>query len=500
MSEGLTRGETVCQFIEAHCRVPEGALVGEKIKLAPFQRRFILETYDGDARRAYLSIARKNGKTALIAGIVLAHLVSSVAEPNSQIVSGALSRDQAALVFSLAAKMVQLDPVLAGVVRIVPSGKRLYGLNQNTEYRALAADGSTAHGLSPIVAILDEIGQIRGPQSDFVDAITTSQGAHARPLLIAISTQAANDSDLFSLWLDDAEKSGDPRVVSHVYAADPDADLMDEAAWRAANPALDVFRSREDLSEQAERASRMPTAENTFRNLCLNQRVSVHSPFVSRSVWEACSGESSIDPDYPVWAGLDLSARADLTAFVVIQKRKGEWHVAPYFWTPEKGLMDRVKRDRAPYDVWVREGFLRTTPGATVDYRRVCEDIAEILDGLTVEGISYDRWRIDQLRHEMNAIGADFPLVEHGQGYKDMSPAIDEIEADLLNARLRHGGHPVLTMCAFNSVVVKDPAGGRKLDKAKSTGRIDGMVALVMARGKTNRVDEAEPEYKMFFI
>src|SRR5690554_2137112 len=212
----MTRGEKVCRFIEAYCRVPEGKLIGQPLKLADFQRQFLLDVYDNPAgtSTAYLSIARKNGKTGLIAGILLAHLVGPEAQQNSQIVSGAMSREQAGIVFSLACKMIQLEPRLTDIVHIVPSGKRLIGLPMNVEYRALAAEGKTAHGLSPILAILDEVGQVRGPQSDFIDAITTAQGAHEAPLLLAISTQAATDADLFSIWLDDAERSKDKRIVS----------------------------------------------------------------------------------------------------------------------------------------------------------------------------------------------------------------------------------------------------------------------------------------------
>lgn len=500
----MTRGERVCRFIEAYCRVPEGKLIGQPMQLADFQRRFLLELYDNPAgtNTAYLSIARKNGKTGLIAGILLAHLVGPEAVQNSQIVSGAMSREQAGIVFNLACKMIQLSPKLADIVHIVPSSKRLIGTPLNVEYKALAAEGKTAHGLSPVLAILDEVGQVRGPQSDFVDAITTAQGAHDAPLLIAISTQAAHDSDLLSVWLDDAERSNDPHIVSHVYSADPDLDLQDEEAWKAANPALDTFRSRSDLATQAERAARMPSSENTFRNLCLNQRVSTVSPFVSQDVWKACGADPAPLEGLAVFGGLDLSARTDLTGFVLIGRdAEGVAHVHPYFWTPEQGLYDRAKRDRVPYDVWVREGYLRTTPGATVDYGFVAAEMAEILGSLDVQAIAFDRWRIDVFKKDAESLGLDFPLVEHGQGYKDMSPALDTLESDLLNGRLRHGMHPVLTMCAANAVVSKDPAGNRKLDKHKATGRIDGMVALAMALGAGTGYEPEKPkEYQMFVL
>ncbi|AVP57097.1 terminase large subunit [Pulveribacter suum] len=491
----MTRAARVIEFMERFCVVPEGAHVGKPLVLAEFQKDFIRQVYDNPhgTRRAVLSIARKNGKSGLIAGLLLAHLVGPEAKQNSQIVSGAMSREQASLVFNLACKMVQQSPRLAPLVRIVPSGKRLIGLPMNVEFRALAADGKTAHGLSPVLAILDEIGQVRGPQSDFIDAITTSQGAHETPLLIAISTAAASDADLFSTWIDDARASADPRIVCHVFEAPAGCELMDESAWQAANPALRLFRSADDLREQLAQAQRMPSMENSARNLLLNQRVSTDAPFISPDVWKACSTKADLlSCDGPVFAGLDLSGRVDLTALVLIgQDDAGVWHVQPHFWTPEQGLHDRARRDRAPYDVWHRQGFLRTTPGATVDYSHVAADMLEILDGLDVRAIAFDRWRINELRRELDRLGADLPLIEHGQGFKDMAPALDALEAELLNGRIAHGMHPVLTMCAANATTVRDPAGNRKLDKSHSSGRIDGLQALAMAMGAASKAEQA---------
>lgn len=495
----MTRAGKVIQFIEKYCVTPDGAHVGKPLVLADFQKEFIRAVYDNPAgtRRAYLSIARKNGKSGLIAGLLLAHLVGPEAVLNSQIVSGAMSRDQAALVFNLAAKMVQLSPKLAKIVRIVPSGKRLLGLNMNTEYRALAADGKTAHGLSPVLAILDEMGQVRGPQSDFIDAITTSQGAHANPLLLIISTQAATDADLLSIWLDDAKTSDDPRIVSHVYAAPEGCDLMDKSAWEAANPALGLFRSEDDLAEQMKQAQRMPSMENSARNLLLNQRVSTESPFVSPDVWKSCGGSVLDFEDTPVYAGLDLSARTDLTALVIIGKVDGVWQTVPHFWTPEQGIADRAHKDRSPYDVWARQGLLHTTPGATVDYEYVAMQIVEILADLNVQAIAYDRWRMDLMMREFERLGVTLPLMPFGQGFKDMSPALDAVEAELLNGRVAHAMHPVLTMCAANAVVTKDPAGNRKLDKGRATGRIDGMQAMAMAFGAAGGA-EVEQTYEAY--
>ncbi len=474
--------------------IPEGEHVGKPVKLAQFQKDFILAVYDNPntTDTAILSIARKNAKTGLIAFLLLAHLlVSGVAVQNSRIISGALSREQAAEVYNLASKCIQLSPELSKLVRIVPSSKKIIALPMNVEYQAISAEGKTAHGKSPVLAILDEVGQIVGPRSDFVDAITTAQGAYASPLLIYISTQAASDGDMFSLLIDDAQKNKPAKTICHVYSADPESDLMDEKQWLKANPALGLFRSKEDMKKQAEKASRMPSFEATFRNLNLNQRVSSSSPFINKNAWMACNGDPLPLSEYTrIYAGLDLSAKTDLTAMCLIgiDDKTGEYGVHPFFWTPEKGLVDRAKNDHAPYDIWARDGFLRKVPGATVDLEYVAKDILDIISGLPVVGIAYDRWRMDILKKEFERAGVpDLPLTEWGQGFKDMSPALDALESLILNSKLKHGAHPVLTMCAANAVLSKDPAGNRKLDKGKTSGRIDGMVALAMAAGLAER-------------
>lgn len=490
----LTRAERAMRFIETYLLIPEGDLIGQKIKLDGYQEAFIYAVLDNPrtTRKAFLSVARKNAKTATIACLLLVFIAGPEATPNSRLLSGAMSRDQAAEVYNYAAKMVQLSPELSKRIRVIPSKKSLVGLSKNVEYLAVSADGRTAHGKSPKIAILDEVGQIRGPQSDFVDAIITAQGAYDDALLFAISTQAPNDADLYSTWLDDAKESKDPRIVSHVYAAEKDADVLDKQAWYAANPALGKFRSLKDVEEQADRAQRMPSFEPTFRNLVLNQRVELASPFISKGVWVLNSHEvdESVFYEYPVYAGLDLSARNDLTAFVMLAHNGERWHIKPVFWTPEKGLRDRAKRDRAPYDVWHKEGLLRTVPGASIDYEDVARDVVDLLDGCDVQLIAYDRWRIDIFKKELSDMGVELPLHPFGQGFKDMAPAIDTLESLLLNEQMAHGGHPVLTMCMANSRIEQDAAGNRKLNKQKATGRIDGAVALAMAVGVTPQISE----------
>ncbi len=460
--------------------------MGKPFVLLPFQRKFILDVYDNPAgtRRAYLSIGRKNGKTALLAALLMAHICGPEARQNSQIVSGALSREQAGIVFDLACKMIRQSPELMGRVRIVPSGKKIVGLGRNVEYKALSAEAGTAHGLSPIFAILDEVGQVKGDRSAFIEAIETSQGAYTDALLIAISTQASTDGDLFSKWLD--EPANDT-VVKHLYAANQEADVDDWGQIEAANPALGITPSIEYMKAQMERAMGSPAFEPSFRWLHMNQRVTADAPFVARSVWESCSAAASIPEGLPVYLGLDLSSVQDLTALVMMAQIDGVWHTEATFWLPADGLDEKAKADRVPYTLWRDQGFLTACPGKTVDLEYVAAHLLEVFERYEVRKLAFDRWGWSRLEPELLRQGMpDWQLEEvksdFGQGFRSMSPALLGLENDLLNQRIAHGNHPVLNMCAANASVASDPAGNRKLVKPKERHRrIDGMVALAMA-------------------
>jgi phage terminase large subunit-like protein len=483
---GVTRGQRNIRWIEDHCIIPEGKLVGQPMKLSKEQKTWVCEIYDSPTRRIILSMARKQGKTAFSACLLLLHLVGPEARANSQLYSAAQSRDQAAILFALAAKMVRMSPDLMQYVGIRDTAKQLFCSELGTLYRALSAEASTAYGLSPVFVVHDELGQVRGPRSELYEALETASGAQEEPLSIVISTQAPTDADLLSLLIDDAKRGEDPRTKVVLYSADESLDPFSDEAIRQAAPHFDVFMNRQEVRDQAEAARRMPSREASYRNLVLNQRVNVTNPLVSRNVWESCGGapDLSVFDRATVYMGLDLSARNDLTAAVAVaQDEEGVWHVAPTFFAPAVGVEERSHRDRVQYDVWAKEGYIELTAGASIDYEVVARWLAEYADAHDVASIRFDRWRMDVLKAEFGRLGVELPLEPFGQGFKDMTPAIDALEAELLNGTIRHGMHPVLTMCAANAVATKDPAGNRKLDKSKATGRIDGMVALAMALG-----------------
>lgn len=485
-AQAPARAERNIAWIETYCRVPEGMHVGQPVRLREWQRDILRGIYDSPTRRALVSFGRKNGKTALVAMLVLLHLVGPEARPNSQLFSAAQSRDQASIVFGYAAKMVRLSPELASAVTVRDTAKQLLAPELGTVYRALSADASTAYGLSPVFVVHDELGQVRGPRSELYEALETAMGAQAEPLSITISTQAPTDADLLSVLIDDAKTGADPTTKLYLWTAPEDLDPFGDAAQRKANPAFGDFQNPEEVRRAAENARRMPSAEAGYRNLILNQRVNAANPFITRTVWEQNGGDALPEAfeACEVFAGLDLSARQDLTALVLAAKdAEGLWHVRPFFWAPEVGLAERARRDRVPYDLWARQGFLQTTPGASVDYGYVAERLGELLGEMNLRLVAYDRWRIDVLKKELEARGIEAPLHPFGQGFKDMSPALDVLEAELASGRVLHGGHPVLTWNAANAIAVRDASGNRKLDKSKTTGRIDGLVAMAMAIG-----------------
>lgn len=498
----LTRGERNALWVETFCRVPEGKLRGQPVRLREWQVNEFRKLYDTPTSLIILSFPRKNGKTALIAFIVLLHTCGPEAEPGSEVVSGARSRDQAGMVFRYAAKCARQNPDLRNILAIRDTAKEIACPELDTLYKALSADAETNIGRSPKVAIHDELGQVKGPRDAFYEAIDTAQGAHADPLTIVISTQAPTPADMLSVMIDDALTGRDPTIKVSLYTAPEDMDPFSDEALKLANPAFGDFLDADVTRRSAEKARRMPSREAAFRNLILNQRVNLSNPLLSRIAWENCGGDPA-PLEGKVYIGLDLSAIHDLTAAVAIcQRPDGLIDAHPTFFAPLNGLQDRADRDREPYDVWHRQGLLNALPGSTIDIDAVALWLVEFCADHDVAGIWFDRWRIDVLKAALSRIGVELPLFPFGQGFKDMTPAVQKLETVVADGKLRHGMHPILTMCARNAVAVRDAAGGVKLDKSKATGRIDGLVALAMALGGSALGDqrEAPKEYQMLFV
>lgn len=438
--------------------------------------------------------------TGLSAFLLLLHLVGPEARQNSQIVSTASSRDQAAILYDYAAKAAAQSPSLCLFVRPVDSKKQLFCDELGTRYAALSADDRNANGRGAVFAIHDEGGLVVGPRNKLVTAVGNAMGLHKNPLELFVSTQAPNDGDHFSINLDFALSGKNPKWIGSLYSAPMDLDPFSDEALLAANPAAGHFLSLDELRQLAATARDLPSEEAQYRNFNLNQRVSSVPPYLPETLWKSGNGAPDDLKKERVWIGLDLSQKHDLTARVMAGEHKGNWHAFPRFWLPAHGLEAKSAQDRVPYDMWNKAGQLDTTPGKIIDYRFIAEDLFQLCRDYDVQRIYYDPAQFIALAPHLRNVGFSEENIdsenglfrEQRQGPMYMSPLLREVEGLFLEGRVRHGGHPVLSMCAHNAIAESDSKGNRYLDKKKSTGRIDGMTALVMAIGAA-RLENPEP-------
>lgn len=453
-------------------------------------------------RRAILSIARKNGKTALIAALVLVHLIGPEAIENGEIYSAANDRAQAAQVFKVAAQIVRADPELRHRLRVVDSTKTIACYENGSFYAAISAEAGTKHGLNPSFAIYDELAQSKS--TDLYDVIDTSMGARAEPLFAVISTQSNDPEHILSKLIDDGISSGDPTIVCHLYAVPDDADIFDEKMWKLANPALGDFRSLDEMRTMAAKAARIGSEEPKFRNLYLNQRYSATPSLISRKDWFARLGAAEFEDGEDVYLALDYASVSDLASLAMVSASNGD-RVRAWFWKPADVLADHSRRDfgsgNRRYEEWRADGHLLTTDGQTIDPLAIAMHVGDLSSRYRILGLAYDRWRIDEFLRQLDEAGVaghkdgedgdGIRLVAWGQGFQSMSPAVDAFERSVLSGALEHAGNPLLNWNVANAVVASDPAGNRKLDKSKTKFRIDGAVAVTMAIGLKAR-DQVE--------
>ena len=490
--------------------VPAGKFVGKPLRLRAFQLKFIRDVYNPRRRgrrmrrQAVLSIGRRGGKTLTAAVLVLAHMAGPLKKPNSTVVSAATTREQAGIVFRYCADIIRLNKALKARLRIVDSVKRIIHRGDFSVYHALSADAGGSFGQGLDLVIYDELAQARNRA--LYDALMTSLGSQIEPLMLIISTQAPVDTHILSELIDyglkiQAGEFRDDSFTVHLYTAPADQPLDDEEGWYAANPTLGDYRDLDEFRDLIKRAMKVPSLESSVRNLYLNQRVEAKAPFLTPTIWKLNEGpvdEALFRSGRPVFGGLDLSARTDLSALVWgVEDDEGYVHLKCRIWTPQDSLFERAIRDRAPYPAWAKDEYLIPVPGPVLEYDFLARDMAD--DAVTMPNlarIAYDPWRIAILKQSFTRLGIlNLPLIEMGQGYKSISPAIDAFEELAINGKLRHGGHPVLRWCVSNAVIVRDAADNRKLDKSKAFGRIDVALAAVMCVGAMKTQTETLLDY-----
>ena len=478
----------------------KGTWAGKPFDLIPWQEQIIRDIFGilkpngyRQFNTAYIEIPKKQGKSELAAAVALL-LTCGDGEERAEVYGCAADRQQASIVFEVAADMIRMCPALAKRCKILSATKRIIYIPTNSFYQVLSAEAYSKHGFNIHGVVFDELHT--QPNRKLFDVMTKGSGdARMQPLYFLITTAG---TDTKSICYETHQKAKDilagrkvdPTFYPVIYGADEGDDWTDPNVWRKANPSLGITVGLDKVRAACESARQNPTEENSFRQLRLNQWVKQAVRWMPMEKWDLCSGEVG-DEDLEgrvCYGGLDLSSTTDITAFVLVFPPEGDddrYIVRPWFWIPEESMDQRVMRDHVPYDVWERKDFLKTTEGNVVHYGFIESFIEELGEKYNIREIAYDRWGAVQMSQNLEGMG--FTVVPFGQGFKDMSPPTKELMKLVLEKRVAHGGHPVLRWMMDNVFIRKDPAGNIKPDKEKSTEKIDGAVAMIMALDRAIR-------------
>lgn len=486
-------------FIESLCHT-KGTWAGKRFELMDWQEQIIRDLFGilkpngyRQFNTAYIEIPKKNGKSELAAAVALL-LTCGDGEQRAEVYGAAADRQQASIVFDVAADMVRMCPALNKRVKILASQKRLIYEPTNSFYQVLSAEAYSKHGFNVHGVVFDELHS--QPNRKLYDVLTKGSGdARMQPLFFLITTAG---TDTHSICYEVHQKAQDiidgrkidPTFYPVIYGADDTEDWTSPKVWKKCNPSLGETIGMDKVKTACESAKQNPGEENSFRQLRLNQWVKQAVRWMPMDKWDKCAfaiNEEQLQGRV-CYGGLDLSSTTDITAFVLVfppLDEEDKYIILPYFWIPEDTLDLRVKRDHVPYDVWERQGYLHTTEGNVVHYGYIEKFIEELGKKFNIREIAFDRWGAVQMVQNLEGMG--FTVVPFGQGFKDMSPPTKELMKLTLEQKIAHGGHPVLRWNMDNIFIRTDPAGNIKADKEKSTEKIDGAVATIMALDRAIR-------------
>lgn len=509
-------GDRVVGFLERYCKHHKGIWAGKPLILEEWQRDIIRQAFgwmraDGTRRfrTLYWELPRKNGKSQLAAGIGLYLLVAD-GEGGAEIYSSGTKLDQARIVWSTAAAMVKASPDLKRFVKVQRSNLSVEVTG--SKFEPLGADSNTLDGLNPHGNIVDELHAHRG--RGVWDVLDTAMGARSQPVTLAITTAGTYDQESIG-WQqhDHATKVldgvfEDDAFHAFIAAADEGDDYFSEATQRKANPNFGISIKPSFLAEQAEKARRQPSFLNEYLRLDLNVWTQQVTRWIPLENWNAC--EFDLPEDIRAYAkaremelegracfgGLDLSTKLDLSALVLAFPGDGDQlDLVARFWLPEATIESRAKRGQRNWEQWVREGWLVATPGDVVDYEFIRAEVNALAKCFALQELAFDPWGATDLATRL--MGDGIPMVECRQGFKSLSEPSKDLEARVVSRKVRHAGNPVMRYCVSNVVVAKDPAGNIKPDKAKASGRIDGVVASIMA---LSRLIVAKPQTQASYL
>lgn len=480
----------------------KGEWAGQRFRLEPWQQ-FVLwnifgwKNADGTRRfrYAYIEIARKNGKTALSAGIGL-YMLFADGESRPEVYSAATVKDQAKICFSDAAEIVKatdlrnyLTPYRNSIV---------YELKGGT-MKPLSSDYGTHDGLNPSCGIIDEFHAHK--DSGMFDVIKSAFGARRQPLMFVITTAGFNKSGACYAYRENVIKvlrgvNEDDSLFGIIYTLDDKSEWDDPKMWIKANPNLGVSLSADYLADQVKDAKNRPEAVRNVMTKNVDLWVDAERTWILDDAWQKCIGTTAPADlkGCACWGGLDLSNVSDITAYVLLFHENDRFQLLPHFWVPEEKMLEKIRKENINYDKWVAEGYVTVTPGNVIDYDFVKADILRIVADYDLRTSAYDRWNSSQTIIDLQNEGME--CNPFGQGYGSMSAPTKEFEKLVLTGKIEHFGNPVLRWMLASTLVKTDPAGNIKPDKEKSTQKIDGIVAAIMALGEwmtAQANDESNP-------
>jgi len=486
----------------------KGEWAGRTIQLEPWQQALLWILFgwkraDGTRRfrTAYVEVARKNGKSTIGAGLGL-YLLLADGEPGAEVYSAATKRDQARITHAEATRMAKASGQIRREVNIVRDN--IHIVDTASKFEPLGADSDTMDGLNVHAAIVDELHAHK--TRDTWDVLETATGSRRQPMMFAITTAGYDRQSLCFQEHEYAEKVlegliEDDAFFAVIYTLDEDDDWRDETCWVKANPNLGVSKKWDDMRVKARRAGEMPAALNAFLRLELDIWTQSETKWVDIEHWKACG--TAVDPNglqgRTCYGGLDLSSTTDVSAFVLVfppQHEADDYQALCRFFIPEDAMVERSRRDRVPYDAWVRQGYVTATPGNVIDYAWILDQIDQDAQMYDLKEIAFDRWGASRIQTQLMEMGGEDFLVQFGQGFRSMSPPMKELEKLILSEKVTHGNNPVLNWMADNLVARQDPAGNIKPDKEKSREKIDGMVALIMALDRALRHERSGSVYE----
>lgn len=515
-----TGAERVIRFFERVLIHPKPPFAGQPFILQPWQAQEIIRPiYDPvDAfgtrivRKAFFQTGKKAGKSNVAAGLVLYHLFAD-GEWSGELCSASGDREQASIIYNLAADMCDFAPALKERAIIRRAVKKITDKKTRGTYHAISAEASTKHGPSWSFIGFDELHE--QPSADLWNTLTAGTRARRQPLTFAITNAGWNRNSVCYEVLTYARRVAagvieDPSFYSRVWEVPEDSDWQDEVLWPMANPGLgtreDIAAGRAFLDIQALRddhriAKATPSYENTFRRLSCSQWVSQETRWLPMERWRQCG--TAVDPEslrgQLCFGGLDLSSTTDISALVLtFPEDDGGVTVLPFFWIPQDRMEERSRRDGVPYAAWVKAGLMEATPGNVIDYAYIRARVNDLAEQYQIQEIAYDPHNATQLVVELTGDGLE--MIPLRQGFLSLSPPSKELERLVLSNKIRHGGNKPLEWMADNVMVLSDAAGNLKPDKARSKDRIDGIAALVNSLDRKMRHEAGPTEYKVEWI